>query len=621
MLLANDRKLDRPVALKLVGAGPQAAADDDRFNREIRLTARLVHPNIVPLFDSGRAGDQLFYVMPFIDGETLRDRLNRLGPRPESEVERVLQDLAEALAYAHASGVVHRDVKPENIFWYGGRALLADFGIASVMHGTASHTAARGTQGILGTANYMSPEQVGGDDLDGRSDLYSLGCVAFELLVTTPPFARDSFVATLAAHVTGDAPPLAKVRPETSATLAATIDRLLARSRDQRPATAAVLLDLLSPSPAEPSPWHSPGPTVPSSSPQSNTPVPSPVTARPHSEAEQLCAAGHALFVRSRHGVEGGARNGLEMARVYFEQALQKDPNCAAACAGLADLLHMMGNRGFLPKPESRAEARALRLKALAMDDSSGEVHMSLGFTFLYFEDDFETAGIEIRRGVALLPDDGEAHRVYGAWLKIAGRLEEAREQMLVAVALNPQAPVSHTGLSDVLMALGRNAEAVTLLGTALRLSPTYQAALERLDMCCHRAGWHDQALDARRTLLGMRGLHERAAALQETTRTDGWPVARERDVHNELDALLGRAAQEDPFIELGTRMQADSIVIAHAELGEWSGAMDWVERGYYQRPGRLRRVLTDLPYDRRGLASDPRYVRLLRTAGLAELI
>ena len=208
----------------------------------------------------------------------------------------------------------------------------------------------------------------------------------------------------------------------------------------------------------------------------------------------------------------------------------------------------MMGNRGFLPKQESRAEARSLRLKALALDDSSGEVHTSLGFTFLYFEDDFETAGIEIRRGLALLPDDGEAHRVHGAWLKIAGQLEQAREQMLMAVALNPQAPVSHSGLSDVLMALGRNAEAVTPLGTALKLSPTYQGALERLDMCCHRAGWFDQALDARRTLLGMRGLHERAAALQEATRTDGWPVARERDVRSELDALLARAAQEDPF-------------------------------------------------------------------------
>ena len=135
----------------------------------------------------------------------------------------------------------------------------------------------------------------------------------------------------------------------------------------------------------------------------SNTPPPSPIAARPRSEAEQLCAAGHALFVRSRHGVEGGARNGLEMAKVYFEQALQKDPTAPPACAGLADVLHMMGNRGFLPKQESRAEARALRLKALALDDSSGEVHMSLGFTFLYFEDDFETAGIEIRRGARAL--------------------------------------------------------------------------------------------------------------------------------------------------------------------------------------------------------------------------
>ena len=109
---------------------------------------------------------------------------------------------------------MHRDLKPENIFWYGGRALLADFGIASVMHGTTSDTAAhQRTQGIVGTANYMSPEQIGGEDLDGRSDLYSLGCVAFELLAAKPPFARDSFVATLAAHVAGEAPRLETYGP------------------------------------------------------------------------------------------------------------------------------------------------------------------------------------------------------------------------------------------------------------------------------------------------------------------------------------------------------------------------------------------------------------------------
>ena len=119
-----------------------------------------------------------------------------------------------------------------------------------------------------------------------------------------------------------------------------------------------------------------------------------------------------------------------------------------------------------------------------------------------------------------------------------------------------------------------------------------------------------------------MRGLHgSEPRRCRSTARVDGWPVARERDIRNELDALLARAAQEDPFFEAGTRIQADSIVVAYAELGEWSRAMDWVERGYYQRPGRLRRVLTDLAYDRGGLASDPRYVRLLRTAGLAELI
>ena len=179
-----------------------------------------------------------------------------------------------------------------------------------------------------------------------------------------------------------------------------------------------------------------------------------------------------------------------------------------------------------------------------------------------------------------------------------------------------------HVGLGDVLMALGRYHEAIGPLREALRLLPRYEAALERLEMSCHRAGRHEEALDARRMLLGIRGETERMEQLSADAAADGWLVARERDLRRELAALLARGEQEDPFHDLrGSRQLADRVVIVLAELGEWSQAMDWIERGYHRRPGRLRRVLTDLPYDHHGLASDPRYVRLLRTAGLEDLL
>jgi tetratricopeptide (TPR) repeat protein len=193
---------------------------------------------------------------------------------------------------------------------------------------------------------------------------------------------------------------------------------------------------------------------------------------------------------------------------------------------------------------------------------------------------------------------------------------------MRAAAQLAPNAAFMHVGEADVLMALGRYDEAVGSLRHALRLLPRYEAALERLEMSCHRAGRHEEALDARRALLGVRGETARIGELTEQAERDGWLAAREHDLRVELEGLLVRARDEDPFTDRGTSRQlADQIIIVLAELGEWREAMSWVERAYHRRPGRLRRVLIDLPYDHHGLAVDPRYARMLRTAGLGELV
>jgi tetratricopeptide (TPR) repeat protein len=614
VLLAHDRSLDRSVAIKVLAPELSAALGPDRFNREIRLTARLVHPNIVPLFDSGQASSCLYYVMPFIDGGTLRHRLAGNGCRPVDEVVHILTDLAEALAYAHGLGIVHRDLKPENVFWYGGRALLADFGIATANSTTLAGGPLTGTGTIIGTVAYMSPEQAtGAKDLDGRSDLYSLGCVAFELLTGQPPFGGDTPMALLAAHLTAPVPSVREIKPDVPPRLASVVEQLLAKEPESRPPTAAAFLQLLRTDPG-----------LGALSPAAKAAAP----ARPSRAAMALAPEVHALvekgrdlYTRAMQGGEG-ARDKLEMARVYCEKALALAPADPLALTTLSDIIVVFGVRGFADLDQSFDRARELRMKALAADDTVGEVHISLGANFLYWQDDFETGGIELERGVELSPDHSEGRRIYGAWLKIAGRTAEALEQMREAVRLAPRAPFMYVGLADVLMTMGRYHEAIEPLRHALRLLPRYEAALERLEMSCHRAGRHDDALDARRMMLGIRGETERMEQLAADVAADGWLVARERDLRRELTALLARAEQEDAFRDLrGSRQLADKIVIVLAELGEWSQAMDWIERGYHRRPGRLRRVLTDLPYDHHGLASDARYVRLLRAAGLEDLL
>ncbi|HXI20870.1 MAG TPA: tetratricopeptide repeat protein, partial [Gemmatimonadales bacterium] len=338
-------------------------------------------------------------------------------------------------------------------------------------------------------------------------------------------------------------------------------------------------------------------------------------------EALEYYRRGRSVYTSSMQGGPG-TRDKLALSRVYLEKALALVPGNAHVLVALSDVIHLMGIRGFAEFAASDRRARDLRLEALARDDKFGELHTSLGVTFLYWDDEFDIAGTELALGVRFSPDHAEGRRHYGAWLKIAGRPEEALAEMQASVELAPDAPFMHVGLADVLMSLGRYDEAVAPLREALRLAPRYAAALERLEMSCHRAGRHEEALDARRVLLGVGDQTDRLRALDQTATREGWLAARDQDLRRELTGLLAEAEQADPFIDRqGSRQLVDQLIIVLAELGEWTRAMDWVERAYYRRPGRLRRLLRDLPYDSRGLASDPRYTRLLRTAGLPDLL
>ena len=235
---AMDVKHGRPVAVKLLGPDIGYSLAVDRFMREIEIAARLQHPNILPVFDSGKAGGMLYYIMPFVDGGSLRDRLRRDPHLPTDEVVRIVQEVADALAYAHQRNVVHRDIKPENILFSSGHAVVADFGIARAIDASDSQSLTLAGFGV-GTPEYMSPEQVFGEsDIDGRSDTYSLACVAFELFAGAPPFTGANATAVIMRKSSMDAPPLTtQARMYLQPEVDAVVSRALMRNRDDRPAT------------------------------------------------------------------------------------------------------------------------------------------------------------------------------------------------------------------------------------------------------------------------------------------------------------------------------------------------------------------------------------------------
>jgi len=242
--LAEDLRHGRQVAIKVLEPGLAAALGTERFLREIEIAAKLTHPHILPLHDSGEADGFLYFVMPFVDGESLRQRLAREKQPPIADVTRILREVVDALAYAHANGVVHRDIKPDNVMLSGRHALVADFGIAKALSEVNNAPQQLTSFGVaIGTPQYMAPEQAAGDtDIDARADIYSLGIVAYEMLAGRPPFSGTSLQQLLRAQIEEIPQPLGEIRPDVSPGLEAAVMRCLAKSRDERWQSATNLL-------------------------------------------------------------------------------------------------------------------------------------------------------------------------------------------------------------------------------------------------------------------------------------------------------------------------------------------------------------------------------------------
>ena len=248
VFLAEETRLGRQVVIKVLPPEMGAGVNSERFEREIVLAAKLQHPHIVPLLTAGASGDLLYYVMPFIQGESLRVKLAREGELPVTEATRILRDVVDALAYAHRNGVVHRDIKPDNVLLSEGHAVVADFGVAkAVSASSGSGPGSLTSLGVaLGTPAYMAPEQAAADPhVDHRADIYAVGALAYEMLCGRPPFTAPTPQALLAAHITQAPDPATRYRPAISPQLNALVMRCLEKRAADRWQSAAELVPQL----------------------------------------------------------------------------------------------------------------------------------------------------------------------------------------------------------------------------------------------------------------------------------------------------------------------------------------------------------------------------------------
>jgi serine/threonine-protein kinase len=237
--LARDVKHDRDVAIKVLRDDVAQSVGRERFLREIQLAARLSHPHILPLYDSGDADGALYYVMPVVQGQSLRDRLDAQRQLPIADAVRIASEVAAALDHAHRLGIVHRDIKPENILLQDGHALVADFGIGKAISDAPGDTLTQMGMSV-GTPAYMSPEQAVGEEVDGRSDLYSLGCVLYEMLVGETPFTGPTAQAVIAKRFVQTPADVSALREAVPRPVARAVQQVLARVAVDRHETAAV---------------------------------------------------------------------------------------------------------------------------------------------------------------------------------------------------------------------------------------------------------------------------------------------------------------------------------------------------------------------------------------------
>jgi tetratricopeptide (TPR) repeat protein/tRNA A-37 threonylcarbamoyl transferase component Bud32 len=522
--LAHDIRHDRDVALKVMRSEIALALGRERFLREVKLTAKLSHPNILTVHDSGEAGDALWYVMPYVEGETLRARIDKEGRLPIDEAVRLACESAEAIGYAHSLGVIHRDIKPENILLSRGHAVIADFGIARAIdvarddHMTASGVA-------LGTTAYMSPEQALGEHVDARSDVWALGCILQEMLTGSPPFGSGGR-EVLSRSITGHPDSLKAQRPEAPDDIDAIVTKALSRNPEYRFASAQELAEALS--------EHRTGSKVVQRRPSSwlafvagiavvsvvafattrlnrdtaSAPVKSANTAKV--ELLSTDSAANDLYRRGRAQLARRTAEGTSTAIALYTQAVERDSMFARGWAELARAANFANiwafaipgiDRDSLVSLSVRASDRAVQLapddpmswhvkgrasrlldptnmgpalfdlrKSLALDSTNADAWYDLGTTYQELLDD-EHALAAWRRAADLNPTDVQTLSFLGFHYLWAGNYDEGARWTDIAVRLDPTFITARESSAQLALERGRASDAQRHYEAELRLT------------------------------------------------------------------------------------------------------------------------------------------------------
>ena len=620
---ATDRKHNRPVAIKVLDAEAASGAATERFQQEIRVLARLQHPNLVPVFDSGVANGQLWYAMPLVEGESLRARLQREGALGVETSRAILQQLAGALDYAHSAGVIHRDIKPDNILLSHSIPMIADFGIAAALH-PAPGTRLTAAGIALGTIEYMSPEQATGDNVDARSDIYSLGCVAFEMLVGKPPFTAGSIQAIAVRILSSPTPSIRAARPEVPRALDAAIARAIARDPGERWQKGSDLAAALAGERAfVGSPWRS---------------------LRPRSRAV-AGAAGIALFAAAAFFYSFSNRGRAQadvtpsepvvrdsaafaaytqgMARVaqrtqrtlneglgLIDRAISLDSGFALAWAGRAYALNWAREWEFqapgVPRDSLLSQALAASERALDLDSTDATVWYTSAIVARAIDPTRRQIPMSaLRRALALDSLNPRTWQALGLDYQDVGHMDSAT-QFLRRAAILSRGRVGAPGYANHFYWRRQYDSAAAWSDSAIRYSPRLPYAWEMAGATALMQKRYDDAesyyqaatrLDEGPTRIrGLEGLAEVAAARGDSGRARGFLRDAEK-----------LANPSDP-----NDHAAIALASAYAALGEHDLALQWLER--FQTKGDLHFQLhlkRDPQLD--PLRNERRFISLLR--------
>jgi tetratricopeptide (TPR) repeat protein/tRNA A-37 threonylcarbamoyl transferase component Bud32 len=586
--LAHDLRHDRKVAVKILHPELSAAFRAERFLAEIRTMAQLRHPYILPLFDSGTADGVLFYVMPYVEGETLRQHMDREVRLSLADAARIAGEVAAALDSAHRHGVVHRDIKPENVLLGEGSALVADFGIALAIS-TATSPERNQPGWVAGTPRYMSPEQMSGEGaIDPRSDVYALGVVMYEMLAGRPPFlSAGSGTPPSSLHA---------LRPEIPAAAEAVVAKSMARLPVDRYRTAGELATAFRQSLAAPARRWNLAVAVAlaaatgtflaggerwgaTRSPVESTSVPA---MRPH-QTRSLGA--YDLYLRGREQALSRSDSGQRLAIQYFKQAIAADSTYAAAHAELAHMYALGFARG-LPRSSKRQLALGEALKAVAMDSTLVEGFAELGFVRMHDLYDMKGAAAALDRALALDPSSA---RVHGYLAQLYQWTERPAESLAEARRAKELDPLSVLASID--------------LASALYISGHYDAALVELDRLQDvdppvvRASWYQGNIYLSKGMW--------AEALGVLRDGDAWS--------GRALAMAGRTAEAERYLADALNYEgkgdgdAFSVAILYEALGDYDRAFAWLDKSLEDHS--LWYVVMWPTFDR--LRADPRFTRI----------